>query len=83
MGLLDKTNPRATRRTVICHAILGAVVIPALFFTLGKPAIRARWMALLPVFAVLGAGVFAIGEWQVDDGPDKPGPADWGEAFDA
>jgi hypothetical protein len=83
MGLLDKTNPRATRRSVIRHSILGAVVIPAFFFALGKPAIRAHWAAFLPVFAVLGALVFALVEWQVDDGPDKPNTEGWGEAFDA
>jgi hypothetical protein len=83
MGLLDKTNPRATRRSVIRHSILGAVVVPAFFFALGKPAIRAHWAAFLPVFAVLGAGVFALVEWQVDDGPDKPDTEGWGEAFDA
>jgi hypothetical protein len=72
MGLLDKTNPRATGRSVICHAILGAVVMPIFFFALGKPEIRAHWALLLPVFAILGAGVFALCEWQMDDGPYKP-----------
>jgi hypothetical protein len=83
MGLLDKTNPRATRRSVIRQALLGAVVVPAFFFAFGKPVIRARWVALLPVLAVLGAGVYGLAEWQVSDGPDKPDPEDWGEAFDA
>jgi hypothetical protein len=77
MGLLDKTNPRATRRSVICHAILGAVVVPAYFFALGKPEFRAHWAVFFPVFAVLGAGVAGLFEWQVDDRPDKPDPEDW------
>jgi hypothetical protein len=77
MGLLDKTNPSATRRSVICHAILGAVVVPAFFFALGKPQFRAHWAVFLPVFAVLGAGVAALYEWQVNKGPNKPGPDDW------
>lgn len=52
MGLLDKTNPRATGRSVIRHAIIGAIFTPAFFFLFGKPAVRAYWAALLPVFAV-------------------------------
>ena len=83
MELLDKTNPRATRRSVIRHAILGAVVVPALFFAFGKPVTCAHWAAIFPVLAVLGAGVYALAEWQVGDGPDKPDLEDWGEAFDA
>lgn len=83
MGLLDKTNPRATRQSVIRHAVLGAVAAPAFFFAFGKPAIRADWPALLPVFAVLGAGIAALCEWQLDDGPDKPDDEFWGEALDA
>ena len=83
MRLLDKTNPRATRQSVIRHAIIGAVVASAFIFAFGKPAIRAHWPSLLPVFAVLGAGIFALSEWQVDDGLDKPDNEAWGEALDA
>ena len=72
MGLLDKTNPRATRKSVILHAILGAISVPTFFFAVGKPGVRAHWHVLLPVFAVLGAGVAALCEWQMDDDPDKP-----------
>jgi hypothetical protein len=81
--MLDKTNPRATRRSVIRSAILGAVVVPTFFFALGKPWIRAHWAVFLPWFAVLGAGIAALAEWQLDDGPDKPDPEDWGDALDA
>jgi hypothetical protein len=77
MGLLDKTNPRATRRSVILHAILGAVVVPDFFLALGKPEFRAHWAVFLPVFAVLGAGIAALAGGQVYDGPDKPAPEDW------
>ena len=83
MGLLDKTNPNATRQSVIRHAILGAIGFPAFFFALGKPAIRAHWLPLLPVFALLGAGVAALLELQSDDGPDKPDKEDLGELLDA
>jgi hypothetical protein len=83
MGLLDKTNPRATRQSVVRDAIIGAVVVPAFLFAIGKPAIRPHWPVLLPVFAILGAGVAALYEWQVDDGPDKPDDDGWGEAYDA
>jgi hypothetical protein len=72
MGLLDKTNPSATRRSTIRHAIIGAILTPAFFFVFGKPAVRAHWPALLPVFAILGAAVAAICEWQIDDGADEP-----------
>jgi hypothetical protein len=40
MGLLDKTNPRATWQSVIRHAIIGAVLTPAFFFVFGKPPLR-------------------------------------------
>ena len=83
MGLLDKTNPNATRRSVIRHAALGAIGVPAFFFALGKPAVRTHWRALLPVFAVLGAGVYALVEWQLHDSPDEPDKEDLGETFDA
>lgn len=68
MGLLDKTNPRATRRSVIRHAIIGAVTVPAFFLVLGKPAVREHWRVLLPVLMICGAGIAALIEWQVDDG---------------
>jgi hypothetical protein len=71
MALLDKTNPRATWKSVIRHASIGAVLIPTFFFVLGKSAVREHWRALLPVFAIVGAAVCAIIEWQVDDSPDE------------
>ena len=72
MGLLDKTNPRATRRSVIRHAIIGALLAPACFFVFGKAAIREHWGVFLPIFALLGAVVGAVCEWQLDDGSDEP-----------
>lgn len=71
MGLLDKTNPKATRTSVIRGAIIGAVLVPAFFFALGKPSVREHGRALLPAFAILGAAVAAIFEWQVDDSTDE------------
>ncbi|HJT34803.1 MAG TPA: hypothetical protein VJ783_22440 [Pirellulales bacterium] len=82
MGLLDKTNPTATWQSVTRHAIIGAVLSPALFLAFGKPAVREHWCALLPVFAILGAAVAAILEWQLDDNPDESDDEDWGEGFD-
>ena len=67
MGLLDRTNPRATRRSVIRRAILGAFVTPTFFIALGKPEIRAHWAVFIPLFSVLGLGIYALCEWQVDD----------------
>jgi hypothetical protein len=83
MGLLDKTNPKATRRSVLRHAILGAIGVPAFFFALGKPAVRVNWPVLLPVFAVLGAGIAALAEWQLDDSLDESDKEARGEALDA
>jgi len=83
MGLFDKANPSATPRSDLRHALLGAISGPAFFFAIGKPGVRTHWPVLLPVFAVLGAGVAALCEWQLDDGPDQPDDEDWSEAFDA
>lgn len=82
MGLLDKINPRATRKSVIRRSILGAISVPAFFFVFGKPSIRAHWPVLLPFFAFLGAAVAALLEWQLDEGPDKPDDEGWSEASD-
>lgn len=82
MGLLDKTNPSATRRSVIRHAIIGAILTPAFFFLFGKPAVRAHWPALLPVFAILGAAVAAICEWQMDDGTHEADDERRNDGFD-
>lgn len=80
--LLNKTNPTATRRSIIIHAILGAVGGPAFLFLLGKPWVRAHWPVLLPVFSVLGAGIAGIAAWQVDDSAEKPDHDEWRDAFD-
>jgi hypothetical protein len=84
MGLLDKTNPNATRASVIRSAIIGAVFGPILGLILYRhPHIRPLWAVLLPLLSVLGAGIGALEEWQCDDGGDKPDDEEWAEAFDA
>ena len=83
MGLLDKTNPTATRQSLIRHAVIGAVLAPVLFLAVGKPAVREHWLALLPVFAILGAAVAAILEWQLDDCHDESDEEDRSDGFDA
>ena len=72
MGLFDKTNPRATGRSVIRWAIFGAIAFPVL------TSVRLRLTAwpwpnryslpILIAVAVAGAGIGALMEWQLDDG---------------
>lgn len=83
MGLLAKTNPRATRGSVLRHALTWGVATPLFFLALGKPFIRELWWIFVPVFAILGAGVGALAEWQIDEGPDDPDPDEWKDALDA
>lgn len=85
MTLLDKTNPRATRRSVIHQSILWGAVTPALYLAacFWRPYLRPFWPVLLPVCAAFGAGIGALMEWQLDDGPDQPDEEDWRDAFDS
>ena len=72
MGLLDKTNPTATRKTLICWAIGTAV------FTVGFVALRIAWVGvpfrywpvILITAAVFGGCIGFLVEWQLDDGID-------------
>ncbi len=72
MGLLDKTNPRATRGSVIRWAIFGAVGGPVfvLFVNWAKGKQPVGWIILL-LAAIFGAAVYALVEWQLDDEPDE------------
>jgi hypothetical protein len=82
MKLLEKINPRATWQSVVRQAVLGGVSCPLFFVAVMKPELRAHWRILLPIFAIVGAGIAALVEWQVYDGPEKPKNEDWSEAFD-
>ena len=70
MGLLAKTNPTATRQSVIQQAIIwGAIsaVVCAGYFLWTQSA-PLFWPIILLVVAILGAGLGALMEWQLDDG---------------
>lgn len=69
MGLLERTNPHATPKSVLRHAgitgIVGGVVY--LVLSIWKPNLRDVWPILLPVWVLLCADVGGLYEWQVDD----------------
>jgi hypothetical protein len=70
VGLLDKTNAAATRKSLICWAIGTAI------FTVGFVALRIAWVgvpvrywpAILIAAAVFGGCIGFLMEWQIDDG---------------
>jgi hypothetical protein len=84
MGLLDKTNPNATRASVIREAIYYGVFTAALCLAAcyWKPSFRPHWYVLLPVSILFGSAIGALMEWQMDDASDKPKDETWDEAFD-
>ncbi|MBU4272152.1 MAG: hypothetical protein KKA28_09855 [Planctomycetes bacterium] len=67
MGLLDKTNRKATPKSVLIHGIIGAIVGCAFFFLAFKSQFVQEWKILLPIWLLLCAGVSALCEWQIDD----------------
>jgi acyl carrier protein len=69
MGLLDKTNPFATRESVQRHAIIGGVVgmMFCLASILWSMPEEPNWL-LIPGVGVLCAAIAALAEWQLDDG---------------
>jgi hypothetical protein len=73
MGLLDKTNPTATGRSVIRCAIGGAIGASIVIFLQLRltPLPHRYWLPVLIVAAVLGAGIGALIEWQLDGGKDE------------
>ena len=67
MGLMDKTNPNATRRSVLRESLISAITTPLVVFVISKPAFRRHWRVTLPITILIGAGIGALWEWQVDD----------------
>ncbi len=75
MGLLDKTNPAATRESVIRWAIGGGIAAPVLvrLILFQRPPIPQTFLPVVLMTAALaGAGFGALMEWQFDDGEEKP-----------
>jgi hypothetical protein len=83
MGFLDKTNPAATRDSVIRWAIGTGIAPPILLLVFGVP-VPAKF---LPFIALVGSGIGACIEWQLDDGEEKETEFDqpsgvWDREFD-
>lgn len=85
MGLLEKRNPRATRRTVIRAAILGAAgsFLFALIMLFWTDIGRWGWLFMLLFMTVAGAVTGAAMEWQLadefqDEGGESGAVADGG-----
>jgi hypothetical protein len=70
MGLLAKTNPTATRESVIREAmIFGAISMAVcLGYFLWRPPQNWAWALLAPLVGLLGGALGALMEWQLDDG---------------
>jgi len=70
MGFLDQHNPRATRKTVICAAIVGAggFFLFALFMLLLTDFPVWGWVFMLIFMTVSGAVSGAAMEWQLPEG---------------
>jgi hypothetical protein len=70
MGLLEKTNPTATRESVIRNAFIwGAIctVVCFAYFGLWQPHFSG-WPFFLPIAGLFGAAIGALMEWQLGDG---------------
>ena len=70
MELLAKTNPTATRGSIIRHAIVwGSISVVACLtcFVWSQPHFSG-WPFFLPLAGLLGAAIGALMEWQLDDG---------------
>lgn len=67
MGLLEKRNPRATRRSLIAWAVGGAIVCPlyGLFRSLLTDFSSSDLWLMLPWMTVWGAVAGAALEWQM------------------
>jgi hypothetical protein len=66
MGLLAKTNPAATRESVIRNVtifgILTAIAYP--IAAVWTPGLRDHWLILFPVAVIFGAALGGLLEWQ-------------------
>ena len=71
MGLLERTNPRATWRSVVWRAVQAAAFGAVVFFPAFKPALREAWLVTLPIWCLLCAFVGGLVEWQVGDEADE------------
>jgi hypothetical protein len=71
MGLLDKTNPKATLRSVLVASATSAIVGAVVFFVAFKAQYIKAWPVTLPIWLVLCASVGAIWEWQVSNDPEN------------
>jgi hypothetical protein len=71
MGLLNRTNPVATRESIIRWAIGGAIFAPVWTCLLLLLQPTSFMPQILIAAAVLGAGIGALVEWQVDDGIER------------
>jgi hypothetical protein len=67
MGLLEKRNPRATRRSVILWACGGGIggFVVALMMLLRMDGPPILWFVMLPWMTVASAGIGALMEWQM------------------
>ena len=72
MGLFEKTNPLATRGSVVQEAkLFGALAgIAYCAVCIWYPDWRDLWWLKLPAAVAFGAGMGALIEWQVDDNID-------------
>jgi len=69
MGLLDKTNPNATRDSVVRHAKIWAAVMAVAYpvACIWEPWLRDVWPIGYPLAVAFGAAIGALMEWQLDD----------------
>jgi hypothetical protein len=67
MGLLDKTNPKATAWSVLRSALVSAIVAAIVFFVAFKPSYKEVWPVTLPLWVLLCALVGGLMEWQGGD----------------
>jgi hypothetical protein len=67
MGLLDKRNRRATRKSVTLSACLTGIgsLLLAVIMLIRTDIPIAGWLFILPFMGVLGAVIGATIEWQV------------------
>jgi hypothetical protein len=73
MGLLDKTNPKATPKSALYWGVIGSLVTSPIFVLLHKP-LRDYWPISLPVVFVFGGLIWALIEWQLDDNDPEEEP---------